>query len=228
MSTLDESFPALRTALTDRYGQPAGLPRAEPFLAVAAAVLVGEPSPNEVARARVALADADLLDPETLAVADLDADDDLLRENRFRLTRKALAALQRLARWLVEAHQADAESLDARPTETLRDELAAINGIGRATADALLLSALGRAVYPLDRATYRVFVRHGWLDPSADYEDARATVERPLRDDAEGLARFKAHMAQVGREFCRVHAPRCERCPLRPWLPDAGPVEPEP
>ena len=227
MSTLDESFPALLAALTEHYGQPAGLPSAEPFLAVAAAVLASDPTPNEVARARVALADADLLDPASLAAADLIGADDLLRENRFRLTRKSIAGLQRVARWLVEAHHGDPGALDARPTETLRHELAALNGIGRATADALLLYALRRPVYPLDRATYRVFVRHGWLDPSSDDQDARATVERPLGNDPAGLARFKAHMAEIGREFCRAQAPRCERCPLRPWLPDGGPVEPD-
>lgn len=227
MSTLDESFPALQAALIERYGHPAGLPPAEPLLASAAALLMGDPSASEVARARTALVEADLLDPETLVSADLVVAEDHLRENGFPLPRKAIAGLQRLARWLVEAHQGNGDSLADAPTESLRDELAAINGIGRATADALLLYALRRPVYPLDRASYRVFVRHGWADPSADYEDARETAERPLRDDPDGLARLKIFMEQVGREFCRVRAPRCDRCPLRPWLPDTGPIEPD-
>ena len=42
-----------------------------------------------------------------------------------------------------------------------------VPGIGLAAADAILLFALKRPSYPVDRATYRVLVRHGWLDPSA-------------------------------------------------------------
>ena len=66
----------------------------------------------------------------------------------------------------------------SQPSRSARSWLA-LNGVGPATADALLLFALRRPVYPLDRATYRILVRHGWLDPSADYDEARAVVERP-------------------------------------------------
>lgn len=224
MSTFDESFPALVTALTERYGRPAGLAPAEPFLAVAAAVLAGDERPARVIAARIALGDAGVLDPEDLAKTDPVDVAEVFGQSALPLPRKAIGTLQRLAHWLTAHQPRDTEAHD---TESLRQELAAINGIGRTTADALLLHALRRPVYPLDRATYRIFVRHAWLDPSAEYDEARAVVERPLGEDPEGLARFQALMEQVGREFCRAGKPRCERCPLRPWLPESGPVEPD-
>ena len=52
------------------------------------------------------------------------------------------------------------DSRAAAPSE----ELAGIKGIGPAAADAMVLFALKRPAYPVDRATFRVLVRHGWLD----------------------------------------------------------------
>jgi endonuclease-3 related protein len=130
---------------------------------------------------------------------------------------KLVGPLQRLARWV--AGRGSAEALDDISTGRLREELLGVNGIGPASADAVLLLALRRPVFPVDRASYRVLVRHGWLDTSADYEEARAAWERPAGDDPGTLARLAAGLEQVGREFCRASVARCERCPLRPLLP---------
>jgi endonuclease-3 related protein len=226
MPRLDDSFPPLRLALHERYGRPGAVPQAQPFLAAAAAVLAGDAVPGAIDAARRALHDGGLCDAPALAAADPATVEDALRDGPLRLNRKAAAALVRLARWLAGQHGGDDASLADRAAETLREELSAINGIGRATADRLLLYALHRPVYPLDRATYRVFARHGWIEPSAEYDEARTAVERSLADDPDELAGFAALMERVGREFCRAAAPRCERCPLRPWLPESGPVDP--
>ena len=82
-------------------------------------------------------------------------------------------------------------------------------------------------MYPLDRATYRILIRHGWLDSSADYDEARDVVERPWAGDPVTLARLSDWLARIGSEFCRVRVAKCDRCPLRGFLPEGGPVEPE-
>ena len=61
----------------------------------------------------------------------------------------------------------------AMPVAWLREELSMIKGIGPATADAIILLALKRPSYPVDRASFRVLVRHGWIDSTATYDDAR-------------------------------------------------------
>ncbi len=30
----------------------------------------------------------------------------------------------------------------------------------------------------------------------------------------------------IGQKFCRVQVPKCEKCPLRPFLPEGGPIDP--
>jgi endonuclease-3 related protein len=176
---------------------------------------------------------AGLLVPERLAEVEIVEIRDAVAEQGPILSAKVLAPLQQLARRLVEHHDGRVDSwIDPdRSTESLRGELAAIKSIGMANADALLLYVLKRPSYPVDRATYRVLVRHGWLDPTATYEDARdALVERGAgwadarEDDAAGvLADLAQGMEPLGRQFCRAAAPRCQGCPLESLLPEGGP-----
>jgi endonuclease III related protein len=229
MPTLGESYPTIVATLDERYGSPEPIrDDLEPFEAMIAAVLARSAEPRKVDAALTVLRDAGLLEPGPLAEADENEISDLFREGKVTLSSRAIAPLRRLARLLVDRHDGSAESLrqGSPPTDWLREEIAGLNGIGPATADAILLFALRRGTYPVDRATYRVLIRHDWLDPSADYDEARAVVERLGPDDPDGLARLSRWMERVGRDYCRVGTPRCEQCPLRPVLPEGGPREP--
>lgn len=231
MPSLDESFPEIRDALADRYGRPepstAGL---DPFEAMVATMLDRALDPKKRDATLIALRDEGLLEPHALAGADTAEVEDALRSAGLAVSRAALTPLRRLVQWLVERHQGSADELAGHEStvsaDELREELRALNGVGPATADAILLFALRRPVYPLDRATYRVLARHGWVEADATYDEARDVVERLGADDPATLVRLSDWFERVGLEFCRAGAPRCERCPLRPFLPANGPVDP--
>lgn len=215
MPNLTDAIPVILAAIEGPEEAP---PNAGTFESVAAAYLAQWGEERAVAQAIDALRDAGWLEPEALAAADEAAVADAWREAGSRGLLKLIPALQRLARWAAESLR------DGASTESLRGGLRAIKGIGAASADAILLRGLGRAAYPVDRATYRILVRHGWLDPSAGYDEARSLVEAALPDDPAGLARLSAGFEQVGRLWCRASVAKCERCPLRPLLPEGGPV----
>jgi endonuclease III related protein len=226
MPSLHDVDPDLRAALADRYGDPPPVAIRtpdDPFGALLGVWLGRSLDPRKVARALDALGDAGLLTPEALSQADSSEVVSALREAGAKVTPKAVAPLLKLAKWAAER---GVDSLEEAPTESLRDELRAINGVGAATADELLLAALDRPVYPVDRSSYRVFARHGWIDPTADYDEARSTFESCEPDDAAGLRRLSWWMDRVASEFCKPARPKCERCPLRPFLPESGPIEP--
>lgn len=246
MPRLDEIRDDLIEALAARQGRPTAPPAAlaghesvTPFERLAWVALNQAASPKLAAAAFDALDEAGMLDPARLGPAHPLELDDILKQARVALAIKSLRPLQNLARWAVESGgPLTPESIAGLATETIRDEWRAINGIGLATADTLLLEGLGRASYPVDRATYRILVRHGWIDATADYDEARLLVERLARRRADGadlddgatarvLLDLGRWFAQVGRESCKPTAARCERCPLRPWLPESGPVEVE-
>lgn len=228
MPTLSEARPMIAQALAIPIGRRAAIPSGSSrFEALVALLGSRTPRSNRGDRLASALDDAGLLDPETLASASLDELTDTLRDARVDAPVATLRLIQRVAAWF-QAHRDELER-DPDPAEELhqlwRDELAGINGIGRATADAIVLRIFGAATYPLDRATYRIFVRHGWIDPTAEYDEVASLIIGVWRADPAALEAFSRGMADIGGRFCKPAAPRCERCPLRSVLPPGGPIE---
>ena len=77
---------------------------------------------------------------------------------------------------------------------------------------------------PVDAYTVRIFTRHGWVDPEADYHDLQAYFEDCLETDVQLFNEFHALIVRVGKEFCKP-TPKCEKCPLHDMLPEGGPIE---
>ncbi len=229
MPTLDEALPLIRagTGESDPDGPPTGrLDEGEPFEAMVAALL-GRQVGSTIGRAVLdALRDEGLLDPVHLDLAGFPEIQDALRGKVRSISVRTLAPAKQLAHWLVEHHGGRVESFTdpGRSTDDLRDELAGIRGVGVVGADAILLAALGRPAYPVDRGTYRILVRHGWLDPSATYEDARELMVDRAGGDPDVLIRLSDGMDALSSRFCRASAPRCDACPLRSLLPEGGPL----
>jgi endonuclease-3 related protein len=234
MPTLDQAFSTVCAALTDHFG-PFSDPfeGLDPFEAMVAVLLDRELGGARWRAALEGLEEADLLSPEALERADFPEISDALLEEGISSTASTIAPLKHLARWLVEHHGGRVDFLfdPHHSADWLRGELAAVKAIGPAAADAMILHAMKRPSYPLDRATYRVLVRHGWLDSTETYDEVRdlvvdlavARAELPRDDPATLLRELSAGMEQLGRRFCRAAGPHCDGCPLESVLPQGGP-----
>jgi endonuclease-3 related protein len=217
------SFNESRDTVLDRLStQPAERPVSDNsgFGRVVAVYLDGALSAQDAALAHAKLCESGLMEALPL----LEADASSIESAMGLPARKAAATasqLQRLAGWYLD-------HADATPTRSpgeLRESLLSLPGIGAATVDAVLLWGLGEPSYPVDRATYRILVRHGWLDRESGYDEARILIVDGCAHDTRKLARLSAGFASIGREFCRPRSARCEACPLRHLLPDCGPLE---
>ncbi len=109
------------------------------------------------------------------------------------------------------------DSLDALDTDVLRNKLLSIRGVGRETADSILLYAFRRPVFVVDAYTLRIFSRHG-VD-SGDYEETRRLVEEAFSHvDEESRVRvfneFHALLVKTGKDYCKKRNPLCSSCPL--------------
>jgi endonuclease-3 related protein len=225
MPTLDEALPLIRAAAADPGGSI--VPRLgvhEPFGAMVAALLARQVGPSIGQIVIDALAEQGLLDPARLDEAGLPEIQDALRGKVRSISVRTLAPLKHLARWLVERYDGRAESFadSWRSTDDIREELAGVRGVGMVGADAIVLAALRRPSYPVDRGTYRILVRHGWLDGSATYDDARELLVHRAGGDPDVLIGLSAGMEELAGRFCRASAPRCDACPLRSLLPEGG------
>jgi len=115
--------------------------------------------------------------------------------------------------WLFEDYDGDVSNLEGVHTERLREEMLAIKGVGRETADSILLYALDRPVFVVDAYTARIAVRHELIEPDADYEQLRQLFESNLPEDVGLFNEYHALLVRAGKEFCKTKA-RCAGCPL--------------
>jgi endonuclease-3 related protein len=67
-----------------------------------------------------------------------------------------------------------------RPTETLREELLNLHGVGPETADSILLYAGNHPVFVVDAYTRRILARHEILPETAAYEEIGELFESAL------------------------------------------------
>jgi endonuclease III related protein len=233
MPTLDEAFEAVHTALLDFFGPPpTEFESLDTFESMVAVLLNRGMGGTGSKKGLDGLAENGLLTPERLAKAEIPEIVDAVRGQAVSVPTRSLAPLKQLARWLVDHHDARADSLfdPDQSIESLRAELAGLNGISQSGADALILYALKKPSYPVDRATFRVLVRHDWLEPSSTYDEARELVvdhaatqaDRREGDAASLLAELAHGMQQLGRRFCRTAGPHCDGCPLESFLPEGG------
>lgn len=226
MPSFEEALPLIRAAAGPEAAGAdlfVGLP---PFGAMIAPLLTRQMGPAIVKSAIDAMAEQGLLDPSRLDAAGMPEIQDALRGKVRAISVRTLAPAKQLARWLVDRHDGRAEAFieSGRSTDELREELAGVRGVGMVGADAILLAVLKRPTYPVDRGTYRILARHGWLDPSASYEDARDFVVHQAGADPDLLMGLSAGMEELAGRFCRASAARCDACPLRGLLPEAGPL----
>jgi len=128
---------------------------------------------------------------------------------------------KRIKNFIARVHEAggDIVAFLDRSVSALREELLSINGIGRETADCMVLYAAGKATFVVDAYTVRIGVRHGFLSPEDDYEAIKEFFESALPADVELFNDYHAQIVQTGKEYCRPAA-RCEGCPLSPFPHD--------
>ena len=111
------------------------------------------------------------------------------------------------------------------PTERLRQELLSVNGIGRETADAILLYAGNHPIFVVDAYTRRILERHKLIRPKASYEEIRHLFESNLDRDPKMYNEYHALLVEVGKNWCKKRNPDCLGCPLGIYLDKPAPME---
>ena len=197
--------------LFDAFGPQHWWPGETPFEVVTGAILTQNTSWANVEKAITNLKSAEYLSPEGLYYIDLPQLAELIRPAGYYNIKAA--RLKNFVNWLFEDHDGELENLQGVDTDRLRRELLAIKGIGRETADSILLYALGRPIFVVDAYTARIAVRHGLTEPDADYEQLRELFESNLPQDVQLFNEYHALLVRLGKYFCKPKA-RCSDCPL--------------
>ena len=206
-----ETLTEIYELLYEAFGPQHWWPGDTPFEVMTGAILTQNTSWTNVEKAIANLKSAGCLSPEALYGVELSRLAELIRPAGY-FNVKA-ARLKSFLKWLFDSYGGDLASLQPLSTSRLREELLSVKGVGRETADSILLYALDRPVFVVDAYTARVTVRHGLIEPEADYEQLRDLFESNLPQDAQLFNEYHALLVRMGKEFCRPKA-RCSGCPL--------------
>ncbi len=196
------------------YGKQNWWPAETPFEVCVGAILTQNTSWKNVEKALENLKELKLLSPEAILKADKETLETAIRPAGF--FRQKASYLKSFSDFLME--EGGFEKLKRERTQTLRKKLLSIKGIGRETADSILLYALEKPSFVVDAYTKRLFYRIGITDSeSISYEYLKSLVEGqipPLEENIEIYKEFHALIVVHCKEKCR-RKPKCQECPLR-------------
>jgi len=206
-----EKLTEIYDLLLDRFGPQHWWPGQNPFEIIVGAILAQNTNWTNVEKAINNLKTANLLDPDDLHNTSYDRLAELIRPaGYYNIKAKRL---KNFLNWFFETYDGDLSRLENLDTDSLRQQLLGINGIGLETADSIVLYAFNKPIFVIDTYTCRVMGRHCFIEPGADYEQVRDVFESFLPSDVELFNEFHALLVMVGKNFCKPK-PKCEGCPL--------------
>lgn len=200
------SLTDLYSTLYSRYGDLGWWPAKDAYEMCIGAILTQNTSWSSVEKAIANFGDR--LSPDYVNSISDEELTDIIRPSGF-FNQKA-ERIRILTRWLAKYGYDPANA--AAPTETLRSELLALKGVGRETADSILVYAFGRLSFVVDAYTRRLLGRLGY-DVPQDYDDIRVMIEASIERELYLYNNFHALIVEHCKQHC-LKKPRCEGCPL--------------
>ncbi|MGP8337602.1 MAG: endonuclease III domain-containing protein [Methanosarcinaceae archaeon] len=190
--------------LLNEFGHQNWWPADTPFEVVIGAVLTQQTRWTNVGRAIENLKEYGLLEPETLAQADVKLIEELVHCCGF-YHQKA----SRLN--IIAKHFADngIEVVFNVPTDKLRSEMLLLNGVGNETADSIVLYAANKPKFVIDSYTTRIMNCLGIND---NYMKLQELFEQELPTDVDMYKEYHALIVEFAKSYCGKK--RCSECLL--------------
>ena len=197
--------------LCRRFGKRNWWPADSPFEVVVGAILTQNTAWTNVEKAIANLKRADMLSVLKLNLQPVSVIAELIRPSGF-YNQKA-KRLKLMVKHIVESHKGTMGNLCNKETAELRNELLSINGIGKETADSIMLYACNKPLFVVDSYTYRVFSRHGLIEKETGYDELQSLFMDNLDHDTNTFNEYHALIVELAKNFCRKK-PLCDACPL--------------
>lgn len=209
--TTGELLMEIYVLLRERFGPRSWWPAKSPFEVCVGAVLTQNTAWKNVVKAIDNLKAASSLDPWVVYHMAPDELAKLIRPAGYYNVKAR--RLRNFVVPLVERHNGELSRLFAAPVAELRADLLSINGIGKETADSIILYAARKPIFVVDAYTKRVLQRHSMVSSAADYDSVQELFHSNLPFDEPLFNDFHAQFVAAGHYYCR-RQPLCEQCPL--------------
>ncbi|MDY0406295.1 endonuclease III domain-containing protein [Virgibacillus sp. 179-BFC.A HS] len=205
---MEHDYQLIFEKLFNQYGPQNWWPADSPFEMMIGAILVQNTNWRNADKALRNL--GNLLEPEIMFhMSETELAERIRSSGFYRLKAKRIKAFME---WFNSYHFC-VENIKKRDKDTLRNELLQINGIGRETADVMLVYAFEKPVFVVDAYARRIFYRLGY-DMPATYDAFRQQVEEHFPSDVQLYNEFHALLDEHAKNICRKK-PLCSKCPLK-------------
>jgi len=217
LEPLEKTLTLYFETLSRSLGPMRWWPARTPFEVIVGAILTQNTSWSNVERAIANLRRAEVMTLRAMERISTPRLAQLIRPSGY--FRQKANKLKAFTRFLRRDFGGSLARMFRTPTAVLRERLLEVHGIGPETADSILLYAGEHPTFVVDAYTHRILARHGLSDGKPDYEKVRALFERNLPPDVKLYNEFHALLVNVGKNWCRPREPRCQECPLGPYMP---------
>lgn len=194
-------FAALKLSLRSR----------DPFKMLIMTILTQNTSDRNAIEAYNRLSSKFNIEPQVLASAPLSEIENAIRIAG--LYRRRAQVIKAVSKAILERFNGDIRAVFNCSLDEARNALMSLPGVGRKTADVLLLFIAGKPTFPVDTHITRVCKRLGLVPLNANYE----VIRRTLMEIFPPEKYLDAHLLLIafGRKYCRARSPLCNVCPLK-------------
>ena len=194
-----------------QFGPLKWWPGNSPFEIMVGAILTQNTSWTNVEHAINNLKSEELLEPYKLFYLENSKLSELIRPSGFYNVKTR--RLKNFIYFFINEYEADIEKMKEEDLWDLRGKLLSLEGIGKETADSILLYALNMPVFVIDAYTKRIFSRHNIVSSDIDYGEFQDIFMTNLPQDADFYNEYHAQIVYTGKNFCKKK-PLCSGCPL--------------
>ena len=194
--------------LNSHYGDLQWWPAKTPYEVIVGAVLTQNTAWGNVEKAIANFGDR--LSPEYVLDVDIEELKNIIRPAGF-FNQKAVY-LKAVTEWFLK-YDFDIASIQRESLEKLRPELLSVKGVGKETADSILLYAFGFPTFVVDAYTVRLCERYG-IKAGKGYDEVKNHFEENIPRSVEIYNNYHALIVINGKDYCRKSKPLCDTCPL--------------
>lgn len=197
--------------LESHFGPQHWWPADTPFEVIVGAILTQNTSWKNVERAIENLKNEGVLSIEGIHRIPPEKLETLIQPSGFYKIKTK--RLKHFIDFLFLKYGGDLDKLLSLEPGPLRKELLGVNGIGKETADSIMLYAGDLPSFVVDAYTRRVFERLGILPKNAKYDEIKQLFEENLPKDAKIYNEFHALIVVLAKDICKKK-PLCDTCLL--------------
>jgi Uncharacterized protein related to Endonuclease III len=198
--------------LLKKFGFQYWWPGESKFEIFVSAILTQQTSWKNVEKSIKLLKDNNLLKIEALSSIKLNKLENIIKSSGY--YRQKAKKIKNICRSILKNYKS-LDNLFNRDIQTLREILLNFNGIGRETADSIILYAAEKPIFVIDAYTKRIMYRVYNIDENIDYDLLRQYFEKELDTNLNLYKDIHAQFVALGKNYCKKNNPICDGCPLK-------------